>query len=54
MPPPRLATTSNKGQLIDPISATAESLGALLEASDLTANPVATRSLRLESHADPE
>src|SRR5262249_15107866 len=37
--PLRLATTGNKGQLIDPLSLTAESLGAILEASDLTARP---------------
>src|SRR5262249_28205196 len=40
--PLRLATTGKLGQLVDPMTASPESLGAMLEASDLTANPVAT------------
>jgi hypothetical protein len=46
--PLRLATTGNKGRPIDPITAGAAALGALLEASDLTANPVAALSAVLD------
>jgi hypothetical protein len=47
--PLRLATTSNKGRLIDPLMASAESLGAVLEASDLTANPIESLTAVLDA-----
>src|SRR5262245_40248936 len=50
--PLRLATSGNKGQLIDPLTATPESLGAMLEASDLTSNPVAAATAVLDAPCD--
>jgi len=47
-----LATTSNRGTLVDPLETDDEGLGKLIEASDLSANPGLAMESVLEQKAD--
>jgi hypothetical protein len=52
--PFRVAATSSAGQLVDPLEVDDAELGALLEASDLSANPALALERLLEMLANPD